>query len=100
MSLCQLIVSKAGKGPPYGYFVIDAPVTTQSAILDSLTEKDKGQICFLLGVTSAYPFTPAIPQDVTFQLFSALANPLDYTDRPAAFTTENGYLVWINRSEN
>jgi hypothetical protein len=100
MSLCQLIVSKAGKGPPYGYFFIDAPVTTQSEILDSLTEKDKGQICYRLGVTSAYPFTPRIPPDVTFQLFSALANPLDFTDRPAAFTTENGYRVWINRKED
>lgn len=100
MSLCQLIVSKAGKGPPYGYFVIDTPVTSQSQILDSLTERDKGQICYRLGVTSAYPFTPAIPPNVAFQLFSALANPLHFTDRPAAFTTENGFPVWINRGEN
>jgi hypothetical protein len=64
MSLCRLIVSKAGKGPPYGYFVIDTPVTSQSQILDSLTERDKGQICYRLGVTSAYPFTTAIPPNV------------------------------------
>ena len=100
MSLYQLIVSEAGKGAPYGYFVIDTPLTSQSQILDSLTEKDKGQICYRLGVASAYPFTSKIPPDVTFLFFSALANPLDFKDRPAAFTTENGCRIWINRNED
>ena len=99
MSLYQLIVSKAGKGPPYGYFVIDTPLATQSQIVDSLTEEDRGRICYKLGVASAYPLTPGIPPDITFQLFSALANPLDFANRPEAFTTKNGCRIWINRKE-
>ena len=41
-----------------------------------------------------------MPPYVTFRLIGIAPNPLDYADRPATFTTESGYPVWINRREN
>jgi hypothetical protein len=102
MSLCRLNVVKAAPDGValYGDFVIDAPSTNEAQILDSLTEKDKGGICYHLGVTSAYPFTPAMPPYLAFTLYGIAPLALDYANRPATFTTENGYPVWINRREN
>jgi hypothetical protein len=68
---------------------MDAPTTIEFQILDSLTEKDKGQICYNLGIISACPLTPAMPPQVTFQLHGVALNPLDYADRTATFMTEN-----------
>jgi hypothetical protein len=45
----------------YGDLVIDAPSTNDSQILDSLTEKDKGGICYHLGVNSTYSFIAGMP---------------------------------------
>jgi hypothetical protein len=68
---------------------MDAPSTIEFQILDSLTEKDKGQICYNLRIISACPLTPAMPPHVTFQLHGVGLNPLDYADRTATFMTEN-----------
>jgi len=98
MSLCRLNVVKAAPDGVrlYGDFVIDAVSTNESQILDSLTEKDKGEICYHLGVTSAYPFTPGMPQHIAFQLYGIAPLAADYNNRPPTFTAENGYPIWIS----
>jgi hypothetical protein len=41
-----------------------------------------------------------MPPYIAFQLYGIAPLALDYADRPAAFTTENGYPIWINRRED
>jgi hypothetical protein len=52
----------------YGNFVTECPNTVESLILASLTDRDKGQISYRLGIGS-YPPPLGMPPYVAFQLY-------------------------------
>jgi hypothetical protein len=83
---------------PLGYFVIDSDGFDQTTILRYLTEDDKGQICYKLGM-GGYPPKPGLPPEVHF-LFRANPPPLlpeDFAKRSPDLSTEKGCRVWITK---
>jgi hypothetical protein len=93
------VVGATSEGVPvlYGNFVTDIPGSVEPEIMALLTEREKGRICFLLGIT-AFPMT-GISANTDFQLFPVAPFEPDYSGRRPDFTTANGYRVWINRRE-
>jgi hypothetical protein len=80
-------------GDHVGNFIIDAPHSHEFALLDRLSDNDKGQICYRFDLTDR-PM-PRSPQEVSFHLHREA--PL-LADQPATFESSNGDKIWIIRA--
>ena len=98
MITMHVVKAVPGGASLHGDFVIDSPVTGETEILASLTDRYKGEIAYRFGFGSYPPLK--MPPGIFFQLYGIAPLGIDYEHRRVDYTTEKGFHVWINRGND